>query len=97
MFNKKEIQRLRSEVNILLATLAKMQEDIRKLEKRKEYFSPFEAIPEDSIDYYFMKHLKAIIDYLGINIVTDLEEDPNYLKPQPQMRRIFKAVKAKKP
>ena len=96
MFNKKEVLKLRREVDSLWATIVETQKDIRKLQARKEYFSAFEALPEDSFDYQLMKTMKAIIDYLGIEISVEVEENPNYLKPQPQMHKVYRAFKKKK-
>ena len=38
----------------------------------------------------------AIKDYLKIEIKKELEDDPNYPKPEPKKRVVYKAYKLKK-
>lgn len=96
IFNKKAIKQLFQAEIENRKNLIDIVKRLDKLENKKEYFSAYEALPEDSLDYQLMKTMKAIIDYLGVQIKIGIEEDPNYLKPQPQMRKRYKAVKIKK-
>lgn len=95
LFNKKAIKRLFEAQIEVRENQIEIVKRLEKLEARK-YFTPYDALPEDSIEYIFSKHLKAIIDFLGIKIEHGLEEDVNCIRPAPQMRRVCRAVKIKK-
>ena len=99
MFNKKLKKQIAEVINSEIEcrnSQIDLLRRIEKLEQRKGYLQFCEPAPTDSMEYMLGKYLRAIMDYLEIDISPEFEEDPSYMKPQPIMRKVYRAYKIKK-
>ena len=100
MFNKQQKETNKyifAELRIKDRQVENLQEDvlkIRQAQKFPSYVKAEDSVPGDSLDFYIINHLRAIEEYLGIDINVEMEEDPNAYVPKP-MRKVFKVYKKK--
>ena len=97
MFNKKENKHFRDEIDNLWIVVNGHGDKLYNLKNKKEWHDMGEAYPEVSLEFQMqkaIKAIKAIIDYLGIEMKLEYEKDSAYREPV--MRKVYKAYKIKK-
>lgn len=93
LFNKKKIKELEDEVRILRMVLKEKCEEIKDTRKNIGLEGEF---PRFSYMLYILHHLRAMEDYLKIDIVSKEEDNPTFPKPKVPQIIVWKAIKKKK-
>ena len=93
LFNKKKIKELEDDVRLLKIVLKEKCIEINEL---KENIGLGGTFPRFSYMLYILNHLRAIEDYLKIDIISKEEDDTNLPKPKPPQIIVWKAVKWQK-
>ena len=95
MFHKELEQRI-TRLEKQFQTICDDLTEIKKELKEPKCFEAGDFLPENALISLIGKHLRAIEDYLEIEIKWDYEKDPSYLEPLPREIRVFRAVKLRK-
>jgi hypothetical protein len=96
LFNKKKIKELENRISDLEAEDKSIWAYFEQENKKPKCFKTWDYFPEDSAILRILTDLKAIKDYLKIEIKWHWEDDPNYYPPQPKQIRIWRAEKIKR-
>ena len=96
MFNKKNKQCEKDKINNLEYRLDLLNKRIALLENEPSYFKMGDALPENSYLGIALKNLKAIIDYLDIEIKWEWKDDPSFPPVKQKQIRVWKAEKKQK-
>jgi hypothetical protein len=92
IFNKQKIKELSQEIQILRNRIGVLGSKVWFLEKNRCY-KIGNTIPEDSVLSYMGNHLRAIEDFLNLEVQWHWEDSLDYLEsPRPQIKK-WKAVK----
>lgn len=101
LFNKKKIKELESRIRDLEAEdksiWAYFEQEIKKqIYECPKYFQIGDSLPEDSCILHLYQELRAIKDYLKIDVRWQWEDDPNQPPPKPKQIRVWRAEKRKR-
>jgi hypothetical protein len=75
-----------------IAKLERRLDAVEKMAKEPRCYSLGEMLPNDALLETMAVRLKAIIDYLGVDIRWHYEDDPSYLVPEIRKVRVWRAV-----
>lgn len=89
LFNKKKIKSLEDRVKDLSATVLQGEWNKRCIDLEKRV-----SKQEDMI-YELTGILMGLLDYLGVKVDKQWEDDPQFPKPIPRQREVWKIVKRK--
>ena len=92
IFNKKKIKELEDKIQILEKQIKETKEETKEI----KCFQLGEIIPEGTYLELISQYLKAIMDYLNIEIRWEWKDDPNYLEPPKKQIRVWRAFKKNK-
>ena len=95
LFNKKKIRELENRIVDSEFEDKSLWAYLEQENKSPKCFKITDYIPEDSAMLRIFNELKAIKDYLKIEVKWHFENDPCYFPPQPKQIRVWRAEKIK--
>ena len=92
LFNKKKTESLERDLGVVWSRLAQQEKDLKELEKPR-CFNVGDSLPDNSVLNAVCKVVRALEEYLKVEIKWEWEDDPMFLKPEHPKRRVWRAYR----